>query len=100
MIDDVFGLGPYSFAPWKVAISGLYEKSEFSLIGLDESGRPMMLDDTCYFIGFEEEGAARRALEQLQSLPVQSLLRALLVPDEKRPVTKKVLDRIDLRRVQ
>lgn len=95
----VFGLGPYSFAPWKIAISGLYKRTAFTLVGPDEDGRPTMLDDTCYFIGFDDERTARGALERLRSEPAQAVLRALVFPDAKRPVTKEVLDRIDLRKL-
>lgn len=95
----VFGLGSYSFAPWKIAISGLYKRSAFTLVGPDERGRPTMLDDTCYFIGFDDERAARVALGRLRSEPAQAVLRALVFRDAKRPVTKEVLDRIDLRKL-
>ncbi|MFY0540674.1 hypothetical protein [Nannocystis pusilla] len=30
---SVFGVGDYTFAPWKVAISGLYKKLDFKVIG-------------------------------------------------------------------
>jgi hypothetical protein len=30
---SIFGVGEYSFSPWKVAISGLYKKLEFSVVG-------------------------------------------------------------------
>ena len=91
----VFGLGPYSFKPWKIAISGLVKRSAFTLVGPHE-GQPVMLDDTCYFIGFDDEPAAREALQLLRSAPAQAVLRALVFRDAKRPVTKDVLDRIDL----
>ena len=92
----VFGLGEYSFAPWKVAISGLAKQPAFTLVGPDAQGRPTLLDDTCYSIGFDDEARARVALAGLRSEPVRALLRALVFRDAKRPVTKEVLDRIDL----
>lgn len=91
----VFGLGPYSFAPWKVAISGLRKHARFTLVGPDEHGRPIVLDDTCYFIGFDTEAAAARALGALRSAPVQALRRAFEFDDAKRPITKDLLDRLD-----
>lgn len=46
---SVFGVGPYSFAPWKVAISGFYKRLEFRCIGPVDD-KPVVLDDTCYFL--------------------------------------------------
>ncbi|MEM7158646.1 MAG: SAM-dependent methyltransferase [Myxococcota bacterium] len=94
----VFGLGPYSFKRWKIAISGLVKRSAFTLVGPRED-QPVMLDDTCYFIGFDEEAQARDALARLRSAPAQAVLRALVFRDAKRPVTKDVLDRIDLAKI-
>lgn len=95
----VFGLGEYSFAPWKVAISGLSKRPAFTLVGPDERGRPVLLDDTCYSIGLPDEAAAREALRRLRSEPVRALVEALVFSDAKRPVTKDVLDRIALDRL-
>src|SRR4030065_430691 len=46
---SVFGVGDYSFKPYKVAISGLYKKPSFSLV-LPFNDKHVMLDDTCYFL--------------------------------------------------
>src|SRR5262249_19576551 len=43
------GVGEYSFAPWKVAISGFYKNFRFAVVG-PHAGRPVVLDDTVYFI--------------------------------------------------
>jgi len=91
---SIFGLGEYSFAPWKVAISGLSKRGVFTLVGPDPEGQPLLLDDTCYFIGFSDEAQARTMLDHLRSEPVRALLKALVFWDNKRPVTKEVLDRI------
>ena len=50
---SIFGIGDYSFKPYKVAISGLYKTFHFTLI-LPQDNKPVMLDDTCYLIGFVE----------------------------------------------
>jgi len=42
--------GSLFFKPYKVAISGLYKSSHFSLL-LPVDGKPVMLDDTCYLLG-------------------------------------------------
>jgi hypothetical protein len=93
----VFGLGEYSFAPWKVAISGLYKRAAFTLVGPDAEGRPMQLDDTCYFLGFPDESSAAAACWLLRSEPAQAVVRALTFWDAKRPITKALLDHLDLR---
>jgi hypothetical protein len=95
---SIFGIGDYSFMPYKVAISGLYKRSGFSLVPPFE-GRPVMLDDTCYFVGFEHLPEAAIAWALLNSEPVQELLGSLVFLDAKRPYTKQVLMRIALNRV-
>jgi hypothetical protein len=46
---SIFGVGDYSFSPWKVAISGLYKSLNFRVVG-PIAGRPTVLDDTINFI--------------------------------------------------
>jgi hypothetical protein len=94
----IFGIGDYSFKPYKVAISGLYKKPKFSLV-YPANGKPSMLDDTCYFIGFDDQAHAAYALILLNAEPVQKLLRSLAFTDAKRPYTKDILMRIDLFKV-
>ena len=45
---SIFGIGDYSFTNYKVAISGLYKTTHFTLVSPKDS-KPIMLDDTCYF---------------------------------------------------
>ncbi len=54
---SIFGIGDYSFANWKVAISGFYKNLSFKVVGpcLD---KPVVLDDTCYFIPCRTEEEA------------------------------------------
>jgi len=91
----IFGVGPYSFAPWKVAISGLYKRCEFTLLG-PTAGRPTMVDDTCYFLPFATENAARSALHALRSPAAQDFLLARIFWDAKRPICKAILQQLDL----
>ncbi|MEM7093694.1 MAG: SAM-dependent methyltransferase [Actinomycetota bacterium] len=93
---SVFGLGPYSFAPWKVAVSGLHADPNFRLVGPYE-GRPVFFDDTCYLLPFEDEASACIAFSILTSPVVSRFLSATKYPGAKRPITKKLLQRIDLR---
>ena len=45
---------------------GLYKRSTFTVVGPHE-GRPVVLDDTCYFLAFDDEARARRAADALRS---------------------------------
>jgi hypothetical protein len=94
----IFGIGEYSFKPYKVAISGFYKKPFFSLI-LPFKNKPIMLDDTCYFLGFDDISEALIILAVLNSSYAQELLRAITFTDAKRPYTKDVLMRINLFKV-
>jgi hypothetical protein len=46
---SMFGVGDYSFAPYKVAVSGLHKIPRFRIVGPVDA-QPTMLDDTCYFL--------------------------------------------------
>jgi hypothetical protein len=91
----LFGIGDYTFAPWKVAISGLYKRLEFCLVG-PIGGRPTLVDDTCYFLPFARAGEARAALRALRSEPAQAYLQARIFWDAKRPINKALLQNLDL----
>ncbi len=93
----IFGVGDYTFAPYKVAISGLYKGSNFSLV-CPIDGRPVMLDDTCYFLGFDTYQDALIAASLFNSAHVKQLLAALVFTDAKRPYTKEVLMRVNVSR--
>jgi hypothetical protein len=95
---SVFGVGPYTFAPWKVAISALHKRLSFAVVGpLD--GRPVVLDDTCYHLSFEREAEARLIARLLNSDLSRELLGALMFWDAKRPITSQALQRLDLERL-
>jgi len=91
----MFGIGGYSFAPWKVAISGLYKRSTFTVVG-PHDGRPVVLDDTCYFLAFDDEARARRAADALRSEAATDFFASRIFWDAKRPVTKGILQALDL----
>lgn len=92
---SIFGIGEYSFAPWKVAISGLYKKFEFKIFG-PRHGKPVMFDDTVYFLPFANEADAKRALSALRSKPALEFLTSMVFWDEKRPITADLLKRLNL----
>jgi hypothetical protein len=92
---SIFGIGDYSFAPFKVAVSGLHKEPRFRFIGQIES-RPVMLDDTNYFIACNSIEQAALITVLLNHTLTLSFLRSAMFTDAKRPVTKKLLQRIDL----
>lgn len=93
---SIFGIGEYSFKPYKVAISGLYKTFHFTLVKSDN--KPIMLDDTCYFIGFDELKNAVAIQSLLNSDEVRRFLQSIAFRDAKRMITKDVLMRIDFRK--
>ena len=56
-MSSIFGVGDYSFKPYKVAISGLYKQTKFTLV--KPNGTVLLLDETCYFIGFANHFISR-----------------------------------------
>ncbi len=92
---SVFGVGDYSFALWKVAISGLYKSFNFVVVP-PRKGRPVLVDDTCYSIPCESEDEARFLCELLSSDQALEFLRSLAFEDSKRPVTIDVLRKLSL----
>jgi len=95
---SIFGIGEYSFKPYKVAISGLYKTYHFTLV-LPQDGKPVMLDDTCYFIGFNNIEFAVYAIILLNSNITEEFLKSITFSDSKRVFTKDLLMRLDLLRI-
>ncbi len=95
---SIFGVGDYSFAPWKVAISGFSKKLEFVVVG-PAGDRPVMLDDISYFLPCRTEEQARLAAELLNSPAARAFFGAFVFWDGKRPVTAELLRRLDLRKL-
>ncbi len=92
---SIFGIGDYSFAPFKISISGLYKTFTFSLV-LQQNDKPIMLDDTCYMLGFDNIEFAAYSLILLNSEKTKKLLQSITFKDAKRTFTKDILMRIDL----
>lgn len=92
---SVFGLGEYSFAPYKIAVSGLHKSPEFRLVG-PIAGKPVFFDDACYLLPFWDRLEAAAVAALLRTDPVKAFFRTLTFWDAKRPITKKLLRRIDL----
>jgi len=94
----VFGVGDYTFAPYKVAISGLYKKLRFEVVGSHE-GKPVVFDDTVYFLACPSRREAERLARLLNSDPAREFYSAAIFWDAKRPVTIDVLKRLDLQKL-
>jgi hypothetical protein len=92
---SVFGVGPYSFARWKVAISGFYKKLSFRAIA-PHQGKPVVLDDTCYFLACRNQAEAEAIAEMLNSAPAKRFFSAFIFWDAKRPITVELLRQLDL----
>ena len=92
---SIFGIGDYSFKPYKVAISGLYKTFHFTLV-LPQNGKPLMLDDTCYMLGFDKLEFATYTMILLNSEKTVQFLKSITFPDAKRTFTKDILMRIDI----
>lgn len=95
---SVFGHGEYTFAPYKVAVSGLHKEPVFRLVP-PLNDQPVVLDDTCYLLPFEDLTEAAVVTAILNSPECIALIDSLVFWDSKRPITKKLLSRLDLNRL-
>jgi len=91
----LFGVGPYTFAPYKTAVAGLHRPTRFRAVG-PVDGRPTVLDDTCYLLPCSSAAEAA-VLAAIGDDPIVLGLLAAFTPGQaKRPVTKALLRSIDL----
>jgi len=91
---SIFGTGDYAFKPWRIAICSLYKHLSFRLIGPIEN-RPVMFDDTVYYLSFENKDEAQEVLVQLQCKHIIALLSSLIFWDNKRPIKTTILNLLD-----
>jgi len=91
----MFGIGDYTFTPWKVAVSGFYKQIKFRAIGPWDN-RPVVFDDTCYFLPCADRAEAERRAAGLNSETARDFFRAHVFSDNKRPVTARLLSRLDV----
>lgn len=92
---SVFGVGDYSFSPWKICISGFYKKLDFVMIG-PHKGKPVVLDDTCYFLPCRTENEAGQLVDLLNGEEARSFFNAYVFWDAKRPITVGLLASLNL----
>jgi hypothetical protein len=95
---SIFGVGDYSFSPWKVAISALYKKLEFTIVGSWEN-KPIVLDDTQNFLPCWSYEDAHRILEVLNSNSAKEFYKSFIFWDEKRPITINLLKYLDVNKI-
>ncbi|MFH7025289.1 MAG: hypothetical protein ACHBN1_07775 [Heteroscytonema crispum UTEX LB 1556] len=93
---SIFGIGDYSFSFYKVGISGLHKDFQFRII-YPVDNRPVMLDDTCYFISCFSLKQAILIASLLNNPKCLEFLRSRTFLDAKRPITKKLLQCINLK---
>lgn len=95
---SIFGIGEYTFKPYKIIISSLYKSKKFVLFS-PINGKCVIPDDTCYMVGFDRHEDALNALEILENPIVSEFMQSISFNDSKRVVTKDLLMRINLHRV-
>ncbi|MBD2441155.1 SAM-dependent methyltransferase [Nostoc sp. FACHB-110] len=93
---SIFGVGSYTFSPWKIAICGLYKKLDFRLVG-KISDKPTIFDDTVYFLSFDDEILASKTFEILNTNQAKDFYSSLIFWDEKRPIKSSVLNSLNLK---
>jgi len=96
---SVFGVGDYAFKPWRIAICGMYKVLKFRLVAPID-GKPVMFDDTVYYLSFDTEQEARQTLASLESEQAMNLLSSLIFWDEKRPIKTSILNVLDWTRIE
>ena len=93
---SIFGVGNYSFSPWKVAISGFYKHLEFRSVG-PINGNPVVFDDTCYFLPCENKWEAEYLKDLLNSEAATGFFQSFVFWDAKRPITASLLASLEIR---
>jgi hypothetical protein len=92
---SVFGVGDYAFTDWKVALAAMHKRLAFHLVG-PVCGRPVVFDDTCYFLACRSELQARVVHALLQLDLTSDFLSSMIFWGDKRPVTLELLERLDI----
>ena len=75
---------------------GFYKKLVFRLVA-PHNGKPVVLDDTCYFLPCRDEAIAATLVEMLDSEEASAFYNSLVFWDAKRPITAALLQSLDLR---
>ncbi|MCG8352083.1 MAG: N-6 DNA methylase [Chloroflexales bacterium] len=92
---SIFGVGDYTFAPWKVAISGFYKRLNFVVIPPIHQ-KPVVFDDTVYFLSCATQQEADYIAGLLNSNVARDFLDSMIFWEDKRPITIEILKRLHL----
>ncbi len=92
---SIFGVGDYTFSPWKIAISGMYKSLRFVKVG-PHAAQPVVFDDTTNFIPCPSEAAATLLFSLLESDEAGTFFKSFIFWDAKRPITVDLLGRLNL----
>ena len=92
----IFGIGDYSFKPFKIAVSGFYKKLNFALV-LPFESKTIMVDDTCYSLSFDRLEEAVLIWTLLNTQVVKKFFASITFTETKRPYKKDVLQRLDIK---
>lgn len=95
---SIFGVGDYTFTPWKVAVSGFYKKLKFVVVP-PENGKPAMVDDTVYYLPCMNEEKAFMLADVLNSVTAKAFFSSMIFWSDKRPITAELLKRLHLSRL-
>ncbi len=85
--------------PYKIAISGLYKKLNFCLIE-QYNNKPIIFDDTVYFLAFDNIDEAKEVYELLNTEEAEDFLTSYIFWDAKRPITTSILNKLDLNKLK
>jgi hypothetical protein len=91
---SIFGVGEYAFRPWRIAICSLYKRLRFRLVEPID-GKPVMFDDTVYYVSFDTREEAEEVVKRLDGEAGKGLLSSLIFWDEKRPIKTGILNSFD-----
>lgn len=96
---SIFGVGEYSFAKYKIAISGFYKRLNFQLIE-PLYNKPVVFDDTCYFIPLDSYEEALELLKIFNHQITKAFFESFIFWDSKRPITKEILQKLDITKIK
>ncbi len=92
---SIFGIGSYSFTPYKVAIAAMYNFLNFELVSPCDT-KPVMVDDTVYFIPVKTKLEGLILSHCLNSSIANEFYKSFIFWDNKRPITKSLLEKLDI----
>ena len=95
---SIFGVGPYTFTNWKIGVSGFHKQLNFSVIRPIHN-RPVVLDDTSYFLPASSKEEAILFYALLKHPIVTKFLNTIIYWNAKRPISQKILQQLHLSKI-